>query len=216
VTITKVKTKVGDGTPTYSTTIPIKDTAAPELDPSESEESDTPKKQVKTISEPTLVKNFGIDSLLTKMAAKLMFGEMPCNTEMAMKASFAEGRYMMREVEVSGQIKDILDDTAKEETVTFKVDHGADRPNLCVLGSCTMRKDGTLIIELKNAPREDTDGNPIDGGTYTLTLTLTPVFDEQTSVSKKTNYTTGEVTETTTMTSNVEWEVGGISKRFEG
>jgi hypothetical protein len=80
-----------------------------------------------------------------------------------------------------------------------------------------MRKDGTLIIELKNAPREDTDGNPIDGGTYTLTLTLTPVFDEQTSVSKKTtNYTTGEVTETTTMTSNVEWEVGGISKRFEG
>ena len=153
-----------------------------------------------TIPEPPTTS--GVDtsnmSFLTARAVELMFGKNTFTAEDAMDFSFAESVYV------------------PEEAVEFTVNHkdkGTDTPleNLKAYGTYLMKQDGTLVITVSS--KDDTDKTD-----YTLTLTLTPIFDEQTSVSRSTEYDSGApVTKTTTTkTSTVEWEVGGITKSFKG
>lgn len=152
------------------------------------------------ISEPPTTR--GVDtstmSFLTARTVELMFGKNTFTAADAMDFSFAESVYV------------------PEAAVEFIVSHkdkqtGTPLEKLKADGTYLMKQDGTLIITVSSKDdAEKTD--------YTLTLTLTPIFDEQTSVSRSTEYDSGApVTKTTTTkTSTVEWEVGGISKSFKG
>ena len=153
-----------------------------------------------TIEEPPTTRGLETStmSFLTARTVELMFGKNTFTAEEAMGFSFAESVY--------------VPEAAVEFTVNHK-DKGTGTPleNLKAYGTYLMKKDGTLIITVSSKDEDDKRD-------YTLTLTLTPIFDEQTSVSRSTDYSSGVPVETTvtTKTSTVEWEVGGVSKRFEG
>ena len=148
-------------------------------------------------------------SYLTGCATRLMFGSEAINTETAMNATFAQGRYLKK----SDSNEYVEDSKNKRAETQIILDHGI--PGLDVEAIGTLLEDGTLIIKLTNI--EDFEaGEPVkeDPNPYTLTMTLTPVFEETSSVSKTTDYSTGDTTETKVNTSIVHWEIGGISKRF--
>ena len=143
-------------------------------------------------------------SYLTSCATRLMFGDEAINTETAMNATFAQGRYLKK------SDSNEYVDNYKDNRVETKIILDHEIPDLDVEAIGTLLEDGTLIIKLTNIKDDKTpDPNP-----YTLTMTLTPVFEETSSTSKTTDYNTGVTTETKTNTSTVHWEIGGISKRF--
>ena len=201
VTITRTKVSETNGTNTTDTYTMTAQTSVP-TNTDEDGKTVVIMRQLDAIpiSEPPTTQ--GVDtstmSFLTARTVELMFGKNTFTAEDAMDFSFAESVYV------------------PEEAVEFTVNHkdkGTDTPleNLKAYGTYLMKQDGTLVITVSS--KDDTDKTD-----YTLTLTLTPIFDEQTSVSRSTEYSSGVAVEktTTTKTSTVEWKLGGISKSFKG